>query len=271
MKGKVIQVIKKRTYEILKVASPDDLPSKIFDIFISILISLNVIVVILETVETLSSQYQNLFNVFELFSVVVFSVEYVLRIWSCTAEENYHNPVTGRVKFALTPFLVIDLLAILPFYLPMFITLDLRFIRALRLIRLLRVFKLARYSESLRILGNVFKKKKAELYITVFILVILLVIVSSFMYFLENEAQPKVFSSIPASMWWGMITLTTVGYGDIYPITIFGKLLGVIMALLGIGMFALPTAIIASGFTEEMQKKREKKQTCPHCGKEINP
>ena len=164
---------------------------------------------------------------------------------------------------------IFDLIAILPFYLPMIMLIDLRFVRVLRLFRLLRVFKLGRYSESLRTLANVLKRKKEELFITIFVVMILLIIASSLMYFIENEAQPEIFSSIPSAMWWGVATLTTVGYGDAYPVTPVGKLLGAVIALLGIGMFALPTGILGSGFVEEMQRKREKRKICPNCGKEI--
>jgi voltage-gated potassium channel len=170
----------------------------------------------------------------------------------------------------MTPLALIDLLAILPFYLPIFVHLDLRIIRILRLFRIFRVFKLARYSESVKILSSVIKRKKEELLIVFFVLFILLIVASSLMYFVENDAQPNVFSSIPMAMWWCIVTLTTVGYGDIYPITVLGRILGGIIALLGIGMFALPTGILASAFAEELQKKHERPKICPHCGKVID-
>ena len=119
--------------------------------------------------------------------------------------------------------------------------------------------------------GNVFRTKREDLILTVFIISILLIVASSFIYFAENAVQPAAFSSIPQSMWWGMATLTTVGYGDVYPITPIGKILGAIVSLLGIGMFALPTGILSSGFTEEIQKRRNGPQICPHCGKAIKP
>lgn len=262
--------IKKRIFEILEVAKPGDLASRTFDIFIIGLISFNVIAVILETVKSLSIQYGILFRNFEIFSIAVFTIEYISRIWTCTNNEKFRQPILGRIRFALTPLLVVDLMAILPFYLPMLIPLDLRFLRILRLVRIFRMFKMARYSESLKILGNVFGTKKEDLLITVFVISILLIVASSFMYFIENKAQPEAFSSIPQAMWWGVATLTTVGYGDVYPITPAGKILGAIISLLGIGMFALPTGILASGFTEEIQRRRSKPETCPHCGKLID-
>jgi len=260
---------KKRIFEILEIASAGDVPSKIFDVFIMTLISLNVIAVILETEPSLAS-YKRFFNKFEVFSVVVFSIEYLLRIWTCTSDKRFKHPLKGRIRFAVTPLALIDLLAVLPFYLPMVIPLDLRSIRALRLFRFVRLLKIGRYSESLRSLGYVLKKKEEELIVTVIALLMLLVITSSIVYFLEHEAQPKVFSSIPAAMWWGVATLTTVGYGDVCPITTLGKCFGALIAILGIGMFALPAGIVASGFAEAFQRRRRTTQICPHCGKNIN-
>lgn len=203
----------------------------------------------------------------------VFTIEYILRLWTCTADDRFRSPIKGRIRFAATPLALVDLMAILPFYLEIIMlirALDLRFIRALRLFRLFRLFKMGRYSEALKTLGNVLKQKKEELFITVFAILILLITASSLMYFVEKDAQPEAFSSILAAMWWGVSTLTTVGYGDIYPITAIGKFLGALIALLGIGMFALPAGILASGFAEEMQKKRGKRRICPHCGKDID-
>ena len=269
MKSDMSRNIKKRLFEILELGSADDMPSRIFDIFIMTLISLNVIVVILETIESLASRYTSLFGIFEIFSVSVFTVEYLLRLWTCTTNNRFKDPIKGRIQFALTPLALVDLIAILPFYLPMLIPFDLRFMRALRLVRLLRLFKMGRYSQALKTMGFVLKRKREELLITVFSVLLLLIIASSLMYLIENEAQPEVFSNIPSAMWWGVATLTTVGYGDIYPVTPIGKFLGAIIALLGIGIFALPAGILASGFAEEIKIRRGKQRYCPHCGKDL--
>lgn len=262
---------KTRIYEILEIAAEEDAISRVFDIFLMGLIALNVLAVILETVESLATAYGHIFEVFEFISIVVFTVEYVLRLWTCTEGSHYAHPVTGRIRFMVSPMALIDILAILPFYLPVMLPLDPRIMRALRLFRLFRLFKMGRYSESLQTLGNVMKAKKEEFIVTTFVLFILLVVASSLIYFVEHDAQPELFSSIPASMWWGVATLTTVGYGDVYPITPLGKFLGAVIALLGIGMFALPAGILASGFAEELQKKgRKEKRICPHCGKDID-
>lgn len=260
--------LKKRVYAILEKSGTEEHHNRTFDYFIMSLIILNIVAIILETVKSIATGYYVYFRVIEYFSVAVFTIEYILRFWVCNLTEKYSKPIIGRIKFVLSPFALIDLFAVLPFYLPMLIHLDLRFIRAVRLLRLLRILKIGRYSESVHTLGNVFKRKKEELAITVFIVFILLIIVSSLMYYIENAAQPNQFSSIPAAMWWGICTLTTIGYGDIYPVTMFGKLLGALVAVFGIGMFALPAGILGSGFVEEMQNKR-KKIVCPYCKKEF--
>ncbi len=179
--------------------------------------------------------------------------------------EKYHHPVTGRLRFTVTPLALIDLLAILPFYLT-FLGIDLRF---LRIVRILRIAKLSRYLSSLHLFIDVLRNRKEELIMTTTVLVLLLIISSSMMYYAEHDAQADVFSGIPATMWWAVATLTTVGYGDIYPVTGLGKLFGTGSAIVGIGLFALPTAILGSGFIEEINKRKEK-QTCPHCGKSIH-
>jgi voltage-gated potassium channel len=261
---------KTRVFEILEASKAANLPSKVFDIFIIILISLNVLAVVLETVKSLKPNWGRFFEIFELISIIIFTVEYLLRLWSCNSDKQYSGRILGRMKFTFTPLAIIDLVAILPFYLPMLIGVDLRFVRALRLFRIFRVFKFGRYSQSLRSIANMLRAKKEELVITGFTIFIMLIVVSSVIYYFEHEAQPEAFSSIPAAMWWGVASLTTVGYGDIYPVTAVGKFLAGVIAVLGIGLFALPAGIIASGFIEEFQKKKGKRTICPHCGKVID-
>jgi voltage-gated potassium channel len=261
--------MKKRIYEILEKAQKGDTASLIFDWFIMSLISLNVIAVILATVQRLSSQYSNFFRLFEIVSVIIFTVEYILRMWSCTINENYKHPIFGRIRYLITPFAIVDLLAILPFYLPRLIPVDLRFLRALRLIRLFRVLKMARYNNALASLKNVILKKREELIVTVFTVFIFLILLSSAVYLVENPVQPEAFPDIPTAMWWGVVTMTTVGYGDIYPVTVLGRIFAAIVSVLGVGLFALPAGFLASGFSEELRKGKKKKITCPECGREI--
>ncbi len=238
--------------------------------FLIILIVLNVVAYMLETVQEISLVYRHWFLRFERFSVGVFTVEYMLRIWvsdQCLADP---RPVGCRLRFALRPLMIVDLLAILPFYLPLLIPMDLIFLRTLRLLRLARVLKLGRYSDAMKVFGAVVRNKKEQLAVVCFILCILLVIASSLVYHFEHPVQPGAFESIPEAMWWAVITLTTVGYGDVYPVTVMGRLMAAVIALLGIGMFALPAGILSAGFLEWREKERQGPAKCPHCGKDIS-
>jgi voltage-gated potassium channel len=258
----MIKKIKKRIYEILETAEAKDKISKAFDIFIMTLIILNVIMVISTTVERIHFQYKYYFRIFEIFSMSIFTLEYLLRLWVCSLDRHFKNTLTGRIKYILTPLAIIDLLAILPFYLPMIISIDLKFIMAVRLFRLFSLFKIHRYSKAVSMLKKVLKKKKEELILIVLIVLFLIVIFSSLIYFFEKDAQPEIFSNIPASIWWTIMTFTTVGYGNVYPVTLMGKIIGALVAFIGIGMFALPAGIIGSGLVEVAREKeftRDKK------------
>jgi voltage-gated potassium channel len=266
--------IRRRIFDALELTPDDDLPSRLIGAGIMLLIVLNTVALMLETVDSLAS-FDSAFQTLEWISVGVFTVEYLLRIWTCTADPVYRGVIRGRLRYLLTPMALIDLAAILPAYLPMFISLDLRFIRLLRMFRLFRLFKMARYSDSIRTIGQVLRLKREELVVTTVVVLILIVFASSLLYATENEAQPEAFSSIPKAMWWAAITLTSVGYGDIYPITPLGRLMGSVIAILGIGLVAMPAGVFASGFAEVLQQTRDdrrKKQpsgVCPHCGKEL--
>lgn len=222
------------------------------------LIWLNVIALILETVPALHARHATLFRGFERFSIGVFTIEYVVRL------------VRRGRHYALRPLGIIDLLAILPFYLPA-IGVDLRVLRIARTFRAARLFqvaKLGRYSTALQTLGRVLSARRGELVSTLVIITLLLIGAATLMYYAEHGAQPDAFSSIPASLWWAVSTLTTVGYGDIYPITATGRLIGGVVAVLGVGMFALPAGILGAAFIEEHQQLRRASGRCPHCGRE---
>ena len=261
--------LQKRVHEIVEVAKDSDRASRVFDVFLMALIAANVVAVTLESVEGIQRAVPRVFHVFEVASVLVFAVEYVLRVWSCVQSPQFSGPLRGRLRFAVTPMAVCDLVAILPFFMTS-LGLDFRFVRAFRLLRLFRIAKLGRYSSTLQLLGRVLEAKAEGLVVTLFVLSLLLIVASSLMYFAEHEAQPEVFSSVPAAMWWGVATLTTVGYGDAYPITVAGKLIASVIALLGIGLFALPAGMLAAGFIEEFQGGTAARRTCPHCGAEMS-
>ncbi|MFA6096706.1 MAG: ion transporter [Candidatus Paceibacterota bacterium] len=257
-------------FEILEGTEASGPNGRAVTFFMTVLIFLNIIAVALETVEPFHFQYAELFNIFEIFSIIIFTLEYVLRLWTCDLRADFNEHVKNRLRYAMTPMAVADLLSVLPFYLPIFLTLDLRTIKVLRLLRLFRIAKLGRYSAVFKMFKEIIREKKEELFLSAFLIFIALVISSSLMYFIEHEAQPEKFSSIPAAMWWGIVTLATIGYGDVYPITPLGKFFGAIVALFGIGMFALPAGIFASGFIEQVQKNSETHKICPHCGKDID-
>ena len=264
--------IKRWIFEALEVSDEKGNLSWYVDFFLMMLIGLNVFAFILETVDSIFALAPNFFIYFEYFSVVVFTIEYILRIWTANLHEKYANPLSGRVKFAFTPLALIDLLAILPFYLPL-LGVDLRFLRILRMFRLFRLLKFARYVAALEILGNVIKRQKEALIMSLVLLFFLLLFTSSMMYFVEHEAQPDSFSSIPSTMWWGIATITTVGYGDVYPITDLGKTLAGIIVIIGIGMIALPTGILVSGFMEHIEDEKASSKPfrfCPHCGESLD-
>jgi len=240
--------------------------------FISILIILNAFVIVLESYHNIYLEYKWFFTVFELFSISIFTLEYLIRIWIADDLYPAKNSFRARIKYMTSFIGIIDLISILPFFLPFIIKIDLRILRILRLFRLLRLLKLNRYFKSLRVIASVFKKTKNEIAVTVFLVFILLILASTLMYHIENEAQPNAFENIGQALWWAVATLTTVGYGDIYPITGAGKILSAMIALLGIGIVALPTGIISSAYIEEMSANRKEEETCncPHCGKNIN-
>jgi voltage-gated potassium channel len=240
--------------------------SFVFNISLSILIFLNTIAIILNTIPDLSQNYHTVFRDFEYFSVAIFLVEYLFRLWSCVEARGFSHPFYGRVRFLLSFWGIVDLLAIAPFFLSAFAT-DFAFIRMLRLLRILRLFRMSRYFHAFRIIKNVLNSKREELILAFSFIFFLIIFSSSLMYYIEHPVQPKNFSSIPAALWWGVNTMTTVGYGDIYPITLAGKILGAFVAISGISLFALPAGIIASGFNEHIRgyKNETGKVKCPYC------
>lgn len=256
-----------RIYRIVEKAENGDWVSRLFDCGVLSLIVLTILAIVLESFSGLAVRYHEWFRAFEVFSVVVFTLEYLMRFW--TAEYHYpgRDKWMARLLFFFSFMALVDLMSILPFYLPFLIPVDLRFLRILRLTRLFRLFKLNRYSRALHVIGKVAREKKEELLSTVFIMMFLIIISATLIYFVENTVQPDSFPNIIASFWWAVATLTTVGYGDIYPITGLGKILASLVAVTGIGLVALPTGIISSGFMEEIRQHH--KCRCPKCGHEF--
>ena len=257
MQKKGSNMIRKRIFEIIEPAQSNDQNSKIFDHSILVLIILNIISIILESFSSFSLKYSLQLDVFEIVSITVFTIEYILRIMTADFLYKDKNKLRASFRYMRSTMAIIDLFAILPFFIPMIIPLDLRFLRVLRLTRILRVFKIVK----------VLKRKKEELFVTFFVTFLLLLLAASVMFIIETDDQPERFPNILASLWWAVATLTTVGYGDIYPVSVIGKLLSGVIALLGIGLVALPTGIISSGFTEELKRQKEPYSRSPRAYK----
>ena len=250
--------VRQRTADILFSRQKDEPWTQFVDVALILLITLNVTAVILESVREIRQVWGPYLHLFEGFSISVFSLEYVLRLWSAVDDPwqaRFRPPVLGRLRFARTTMAIIDLLAILPFYFGLFLQVDLRFLRVLRL---LRIFKLTRYSGSMTLLFQVLREEARTVGAAMFVLLLLLVIAASLAFIVEGDSHPTdAFASIPAAMYWAVITMTTVGYGDVVPATAFGKVLTVVIAVISVGMVALPAGILASGFTSAVQRRRE--------------
>ena len=271
--------LKRRIYETVMEPPEGYLLGEAVTSGILALIAINVIVGMFETVQPLHDAHPQFFYWVELISVGVFTVEYVLRVSSCTADPKYANSFRGRIKFILSPMAIIDLLAIAPFYLSAFFPVDLRFIRILRLFRLLRLFRASNLADSFEDLVVVVRSKQKELGISTAMLLLVVVVSANMMYLVEHTEPNSLFTSVPTSMWWAMMTITTIGYGDMYPTTDLGRVIGSFVGFLGICVFALPVGILGSGFTDYMKAKKlrqfEEASTeglsasgvtlCPHC------
>ncbi len=245
---------RRRVYQVIEVGRGEDTASKAFDAFIVTLIVLNVAAFVAETVPSLHQHYAAEFHWFEVFSVIVFTLEYLARLWVAVEVPFLARltPLSARLKLARRPALVIDLLAILPFYVGHIFALDLR---VLRILRLLRFFKLSRYSPALHTLVRVINNERRALAGALLLLVAAVLFAATGMHYIEHEAQPDKFGSVPAAAWWAVATLTTVGYGDVTPITPWGRVFGGVVMVGGLCILALPVAIISTGFAQEVGRR----------------
>lgn len=261
---------KRRVYILLHPELDETKWEKVINGGIILLIILNVFAVMLETVPSIYEPNQQFFDNFDLISVVIFTVEYILRVWSSNEDKKYRHPVFGRLRYMGSWGALIDLLAILPYYLNTILGFDLRVLRILRLMRFFRLFRLTAYMRSTKLVIDVFRLRLNELILSLILILFLFVISSSVMYFAEHNHNPQ-FSSIPKTMWWSIVSLTTVGYGDMTPITPLGRTLTGVTLLIGVALLALPAGIITSGFLEELRNSRRPKQkNCPHCGEPLD-
>ena len=246
--------LRSKTFNLFEIQGPAVRTARIVNALLLMLILINALAVIIESVDVYRREYAFWLWWLELISVGIFTVEYLLRLWVSVEHTRYAAGWRGRLRYAVSPMALIDLLAILPFYLSMLIAVD---TRILRVLRLLRIFKLTRHFAVLEVLGTVLRNEARTLLSAIFVMIILVILSSAGIYTIERAAQPEAFGSIPQAMWWATVTLTTVGYGDVVPQTLGGKLLGVVITVLGVGMAALPAGIIASGFTSELARRRE--------------
>lgn len=251
--------LRRRVYEILD-NSPDQPAGRLLSQLLIGLIIANVVAIILHSVSSIGTRFGKWFELFEWLSILVFTIEYSARVWSAVESRDgrFGATVKGRLRYMATPLLLIDLLAILPFYLSFLLPVDLRF---MRVFRLLLIFKLTRYHPSMSLLGRVVRDEAGPIAAALFILATLLVGAASFAYLAEHEAQPLVFASIPDAMWWAIVTMTTVGYGDMVPVTTLGKVIGGIIAVIGLGMVALPAGLLAAGFSEQLHQRKRAFET----------
>ncbi|MEM0912722.1 MAG: ion transporter [Pseudomonadota bacterium] len=250
------ETLRKRTFHSLEGGFEGSGYSRMTSGFIVVLIVLNVLAVIAESHEPWGSQYKTEFFIFNLVSVAIFTIEYVLRVWVCVESEDKADGqhTSSRLKYMLSPVAIIDLIAIAPFYLSFLFAIDLRYLRMLRMLRLL---KLTHYFKGLGLFIDVLKKELSSIAAAIFIMLVLVLLSASLMYSVENNAQPDVFDSIPSAVWWSVVTMTTVGYGDVIPVTALGKLIAIFIMLLGVGFVALPAAMLAAKFGDELRFRKK--------------
>lgn len=246
---KNLEKTKKRVFEIIQIGNQTDVPSLIFDLFIVCVIVLNIVITFCLTFAQLA-RFAPLLEAVELVTIVIFTVEYLLRLWTA----QYLYPETGhgraKLKFAVSFYGIVDLMTILPYFLPFVFPSGAVAFRMFRVVRILRLFRINAKYDAFHVITTVLKEKRNQLMYSIFLVLVLIMASSLCMYGLEHEAQPEHFSNAFSGIWWSVSTLLTVGYGDIYPITVGGQAMAIVIAFLGVGMVAIPTGIISAGFVE---------------------
>lgn len=245
---------RRRVFEIIDVGTSGDIPSRAYDIASVIIMLVNIAVTMLYTFDEMELHYGQLLLRLEAVTVAFFAVDYCLRVW--TARFLYSSITEGRAVWKyITSFTgIIDLLSFLPYYLPIFFPAGTAVFRLFRVVRIFRLFQINAYYDSLNVIVEVLKSKAQQLMSSVFIILVMMMGSSLCMYSVEHDAQPEVFQNAFSGIWWAMSTLLTVGYGDIYPITTLGKLIGIFIAFLGVGIVAIPTGIISAGFVDQYSR-----------------
>ncbi len=243
--------VRKRIFNIIEIGNKNDLPSSLFDGFIVTVILLNLTVTLMQTFDQLGP-YMPILNMIELVTIIIFTVEYILRVW--TADYLYpeeDKKFNARLKFVVSVYGLIDLFTIIPYFLPFIFPQGAVAFRIFRVIRIFRLFKINAQYDAFNVITDVIREKKNQLISSMCMILILMLASSLCMYSLEHEAQSDQFQNAFSGIWWSVSTLLTVGYGDIYPVTVAGKIMAIIISFLGVGMVAVPTGIISAGFVEQ--------------------
>ena len=245
--------VKKRIYDIIQIGNVGDLPSRLFDIFITVVILVSVTAAILSTYSELS-WYEGILDAIELVTVIIFTVEYVLRLWTADVMYPGKSGLMARLTFVFSITGIVDFLTFFPYYLPIVFPAGIVAFRVFRVIRIFRLFKINSRYDAFNVIIDVLKEKRKQIFSSVIMVLILMVASSLCMYSMEHEAQPDKFKNAFSGIWWSTSTLLTIGYGDIYPVTVGGKIMAIVISFLGVGMVAIPTGIISAGFVESYTK-----------------
>ena len=253
MKDSSWEKTQQRLFAMVSTGVTNSRLNQFYDIFSTLALVANLVCAFASTFDSLDAKYGLLFDYVDEITVFFFAIDYALRI--ITAEQQYKGYPAGKAiaKYMTSGYGIIDLLSFLPHYLPTFFPAGAAVFRMFRVVRIFRLFRINAYSDSLTLIGNVLSKKKTQLLASVFVIITLTLAASLCMYSVEHEAQPDVFTNAFSGIWWATSTMLTVGYGDIYPITLMGQILGILITFLGVGLVAIPTGIISAGFVEEYQ------------------
>ncbi len=261
------EAFRERVYHLLHADANESRSQKAVRVTIASLILLSLFVIVLASVPEIRANHERAINAIEATIIVLFAAEYALRLWCITADKNYSHPIWGRARYIVSFMALVDLIAVLPIIAPKALPFGLTFVRSARLIVLLRVVKIGKYSHSIGTLSRVIRAKRHELTASLFVIVLLVLCASILVYYVENPVQPNAFRDVPASFWWAVATVTTVGlYSPAFPKTTIGRMCALLVSLLGVTAIALPSGIIATGLMEEYQRKE---QLCSKCGKPV--
>ncbi len=249
-------LLRSKVYRLLDASELAYRPARMINKLLIWVIVANVAAATIESSIQMDAAWRRAFFTFELLSVAVFSVEYVLRVWVSVDSPAFQGlpPWRARLRYMRTPLALVDFLAVAPFYLSFLVPVDMRY---LRLFRLLRLLKLSHHMQGLDIFGHVLRSEAKTLAAAIFTMLILVFIAASMMFSVEHQAQPEAFGSVFQAIWWAVVTMTTVGYGDVTPITLPGRLIGIVIMLLGVGTVALPAGMLAARFSEELQARKD--------------